>query len=436
MIGATLSGVTFISVPGETGNSAFHYFQFVLGNMAGYVVIALFLLPFYYRKNILSIYSVLQNRMGKEGYRAASGFFILSKVIGASFRLFLAALVIDMAITGPLGVPFWVAVLFCLILIWLYTHRSGIRTVVWTDTLQTVVLLSAALATAGVLLHSFGKPAGSVLRELMGQPATTIFEFGWKSPHNFYKQFVSGIVLTIALNGFDQDIIQKNLTCADSGKARKNMLWFSLWFGISVFLFLILGALLYAFAREKGIVLPERSDQVYPFLALNYLGKGIALLFILGISAAAFSSADSAITAMTTSFCVDFLNIGRKPEKRQVWIRNRVHLAVSLVLFLVILLFHELNNESVVTAIFKAAGYTYGPIAGVFCFSLFLNRIPFKKALVPVCIVSPVLTFFLVQLVEDVRAGYRFGFEMIVVNTLITFLLLLLLFSERGKDPR
>ncbi|MCF8360070.1 MAG: sodium:solute symporter [Prolixibacteraceae bacterium] len=443
MVGATISGVTFISVPGETGNSAFHYFQFVMGNMVGYIIIATLLLPFYYRKNIVSIYTVLEEKTGKNGYLTTSGFFILSKIIGASFRLYLAALVIDMAIFGPLGIPFWATVLFCLLLIWLYTFRSGIKTVVWTDTLQTLILLGAAIVTVIALLRYFETPAGEFIGKILAKPEARIFEFGWKSPNNFFKQFFSGIVLTIALNGFDQDIIQKNLTCRNSSDARKNMLWFSGWFGLSVFLFLLLGAMLYAFAQTKGIELPEKTDRLFPLVALNYLGKPVAILFILGISAAAFSSADSATTAMTTAFSVDFMKIEKLPAVKQTRLRNLVHFSFTMIIFGTIILFYYLNNESVVVSIFKAAGYTYGPIAGVFCFAFFIKRKPISNAIVPICIASPVLTYLITALFKHLVPGYGFGFELIIINTLIT-VLLLLVFSKKvhtesllsGKNKR
>lgn len=430
MIGTTISGVTFISVPGEVGNSAFHYFQFVMGNMVGYILIATLLLPFYYRKNIISIYSVLENKMGKEGYLTTSGFFILSKVIGASFRLFLAALVLYMAISKPLGISFEITSLVCLLIIWLYTFRSGIKTVVWSDTLQTVIFIAAVVITIIFISQQLNLSASKLTSLMANRPETRIFEFDWRSPQNFFKQFVSGIFITVALNGFDQDIVQKNLTCRSSNKARKNMLWFSFWFGFTVFLFLVLGAMLYYYAEVKGISLSGKSDQLYPSIALNHLGGFVSVLFILGISAAAFSSADSATTALTTTFCVDFLKFDKKANSTHNLNRNLIHLGFSLLIFLVIMLFYKLNNESVVTSIFKAAGYTYGPILGVYLFSFFIPRIPKRFSILPICLTSPILTFLFTKLAGIMWPGYRFGFELIVINTVIT-LLLLITFSKR-----
>lgn len=430
MVGATLSGVTFISVPGEVGNSAFHYFQFVMGNFVGYIIIATLLLPFYYQKNIVSIYSVLNEKMGKQGYLTTSGFFILSKVVGAAFRLYLAALVLHLAITQALGISFGMTVFFCLLLIWLYTYKSGIKMIVWSDTIQTALLIIAVIATIVTIKSQLNISTLKLIKELSHQDNTSLFEFNWKSPNNFFKQFTAGIFMTIALNGFDQDIIQKNLTCANSIKARKNMIVFSFMFVITVFLFLTLGVLLYYFAQKNGISIPDKTDQLFPTIALNHLGKFVAALFIIGISAAAFSSADSATTALTTSFSIDFLKIKRHHEAKEKRIRTLVHLGFNLILFVVIYTFYKINNESVVVSIFKAAGYTYGPILGVFTFSFFINRIPCPKFILPICIASPIITYFLTLLVQILFNGYKFGFELIVLNALITFGLLVI-FSKR-----
>lgn len=430
MVGATLSGVTFISVPGEVGNSSFHYFQFVLGNFVGYIIIATLLLPYYYRKNIYSIYSVLEEKLGQQGYLTTSGFFILSKVIGAAFRLYLAALVIYMAIAQPLGISFGVTVLICLALIWLYTVKSGIKMVVYSDTLQTLVLIVAVVATIIGLLNQLELPTAEVMGRVFDGAQTKIVETSWRSPNNFLKQFIAGIFMTIALNGFDQDIIQKNLTCKNSNKARTNMLVFSGMFVLTVFLFLTLGALLYFYAQSKSIPVPAKTDELFPAIALNHLGKGVAVLFILGISAAAFSSADSATTALTTTFSIDFLKIERMKKQHQSLIRNLVHLGFSLLIFIVILLFYRVNEQSVVVSIFKAAGYTYGPILGVFTFAFFIHRNPKKKYIVPICIASPIFTYLVTLWFNQVFNGYQFGFELIILNALIT-LILLSLFSRK-----
>ncbi|HOO84933.1 MAG TPA: sodium:solute symporter [Prolixibacteraceae bacterium] len=426
MVGATLSGVTFISVPGEVGNSSFHYLQFVMGNVVGYVLIAFFLLPYYYRKNIISIYSVLEEKLGKSGYLTTSGFFILSKVMGAAFRLYLAALVIHMAISEPLSIPFGATVAFCLLLIWLYTVKSGIKTVVWSDTIQTAILLSAVVITIVVLFKQINAPVNNVIDEIFQSGIAKIWEFEWRSPNNFFKQFVAGVFVTIALNGFDQDIVQKNLTCKNSRKARSNMLVFSVMFAVAVFVFLALGALLYYYANTNGIEKPLQTDKLYPLIALNHLGVFVQVFFVLGISAAAFSSADSATTALTTAFSIDFLKIDRLQIKKQKRIRSFVHFLFSVLIFGVIILFYKLNNESVVVAIFKAAGYTYGPIFGVFLFVFFSKRIVRRRFVLPICLISPLITWATTLLSERFFNGYKFGFELIVVNTAITYVLLAL----------
>lgn len=435
MIGATLSGVTFISVPGEVGNSSFHYFQFVLGNFTGYIIIAMFLLPYYYQKNVYSIYTVLKERMGEQGYLASSGFFILSKIIGAAFRLYLAALVIHMAMAEALNIPFWLTVLVCLAMIWTYTVRSGIKAIVWSDTLQTLMLLLAVIITIVTLFRELDLPLESLIDAIKTQQQIRIFEGNWASSNNFFKQFFAGFFITIALNGFDQDIVQKNLTCRSSAKSRKNMLVFSLMFLSTVALFMMLGALLYHFALVQQLELTEKSDHLFPMIALNHLGKGVAVLFVLGISAAAFSSADSATTALTTAFSIDFLKLDRRSEKMQLKIRKLVHLAFTLLIFGVIMLFYHMNNQSVVHAIFKAAGYTYGPILGIFIFSFFIKRKPKANFIVPICVVSPIITYLFTLLVKRVWESYQFGFELIMINGSIT-ILLLLIFSGNNRDVK
>ncbi|MDA3818293.1 MAG: sodium:solute symporter [Prolixibacteraceae bacterium] len=432
MVGATLSGITFISVPGEVSNSSFYYLQFVLGNFVGYLIIASLLLPFYYRKNIVSIYTVLVEKMGQQGYLTTSGFFILSKVIGAAFRLYLAALVIHTAIAQPLGISFGLTVIICLILIWLYTAKSGIKTVVWSDVAQTLVLLTAVVMTIFTIKNQLGYDFSALQTNLVNNADINIFNFDFRSPNNFFKQFISGIFITIALNGFDQDIIQKNLTCKNGTKARKNMIVFSILFVVAVLVFLILGALLILYAQNNGIPIPENTDQFYPNIAFNHLGSTIAVLFMLGISAAAFSSADSATTALTTAFSIDFLQLDKKDERTQKRTRTLVHLGFNLILFVVIFLFYKLNNESVVVAIFKAAGYTYGPIFGVFMFSFFIKRIPKHRFILPICIASPIITYLITLISKKLFNGYEFGFELIIVNSLLT-IILLTLFSEKSR---
>lgn len=420
MIGATISGVTYISVPGEVGNSSFHYLQFVFGNLIGYLVIAIVLLPYYYRNNVISIYSVVRNKMGESGYLTSSGFFIVSKLIGAGFRLYLVTLVLQMAVSDQLKIPFYLTVLVCLLVIWLYTFKSGIKTVVWSDTLQTLLLLASVITSVCILTHQSGIDFRSVVRLIGTSAETRIFDWEWHSSNFFPKQLVAGIFMTLAMNGFDQDIIQKNLTCKSAAQARKNMIWFSIGFVVVVFLFLVLGAMLYRYASINSISLPSKSDQLFPVIALNYMGPVAAALFILGITAAAFSSADSASTALTTAVCVDFIKIERFGWFGQHRLRLLVHALISFLLFGIILLFHSFNDQSVVVSIFTAAGYTYGPILGIFAFLFFVPGNPARWSILPVALASPVLTW-LISAGCSHYLGYHFGFEIIVLNGFLTF---------------
>ena len=424
MIGATLSGVTFISVPGEVANSSFYYLQFVLGNFVGYMLIANFLLPYYYRKNVVSIYATLEERLGTSGHKTTSFFFIISKLIGAAFRLFLAVLVLQMAISDPLGISFEVTVVASLVLIWLYTFRSGIKVVVWSDAIQTTVLLFAVIATVVWIFRNSANPQELMSSIELGKNYH-IFNFDWRDANFFLKQFIAGIFITLALNGFDQDIVQKNLTCKNASQARKNMMWFSVWFVVAILLFLILGAMLLTYAKQNGLEIPSRTDQLFPQLALNSFSKVIAVLFILGISAAAFSSADSATTALTTAICVDFVEISKMPQEFQTRVRIWTHVGVSFLLFGIIMAFYEFNDESVVVAIFKAAGYTYGPILGIFTFAFFSKREPIRFSIFPIAVAAPFATWGLTILVEHLKINYQFGFELIIINAAITWLLLL-----------
>jgi SSS family transporter len=434
MIGASLSGVTFISVPGLVGKSGFHYLQFVMGNVVGYWLIALVLIPLYYRKNVLSIYSILHERFGRAGHLTASAFFILSKLISAAFRMYLAATVIYLVVAQGFPVSFEFTVLLFLAAIWLYTYKGGIKTIVWTDTIQTVVLLAAVFFALWGMMSQLKMNVGETFQMLIDSNYVRIFNFDFNSDSNFFKQFISGIVVTLAINGFDQDIVQKNLTCRNAQQARKNMLWFSLWFLVSVGLFLILGALMYEYAQKLGIQLPTKSDEVFPFLALSTLGPVVALMFVLGISAAAFSSADSATTSLTTAFCVDFLKDESRAKPLKSSTRNWVHLSFSVVIFLIIISFRHLNDQSVVESIFKAAGYTYGPILGLFVFAFgFRNRIVPASAILPIAVLAPMLTWAITWVASIWAPSYQFGFELIVVNTAIMLAMLISVSKRRSK---
>lgn len=431
MVGATLSGVTFISVPGEVGNTNWTYLQFVMGNMVGYAVIALVLIPLFYRLKLVSIYEYLRDRFGQNSYLSGASFFLISQTIGASFRLFLAALVLQLAFFDAFGIPFYVTVLTTISLIWLYTFRGGIKTIVWTDTFQTTFLLLAVVISIVMVTKHLEMDASQVVNIISTSELSTIFEWDWRSGQNFFKAFFAGIFITIAMNGLDQNIMQKNLTISNTADAQKNIFWFSITFFIATLLFLSLGILLYEYATTQGIEIPERSDELYPMLAIDHFGAVAGVVFLLGIIAAAFSSADSALTALTTSFCVDILDLKRKKENHQKKIRLLVHIGFSLLMFLVIIVFNALNDSSVVSAVFKVAGFTYGPLLGLFAFGLLSKRKVLDKYVPFVVILSPILSIILDYNSAEWFYGYIFGFEILIVNAAITCLGLFLL---KGKD--
>lgn len=431
MIGTTISGVTFISVPGEVGNSASTYFEFIMGNLVGFWIVALVLLPVYYKLNLVSIYGYLEQRFGFYSYKSGSFFFLLSRTVGAAFRMYLVAEVLQLALFDSLGIPFGVTVMISILLIWVYTYRGGVKTIIWTDSLQTIFLLTAVVLTISYLLSYFGWSPGETFRKINEHPYSKIFEWGWKSDKNFFKQFISGIFVTVVMVGLDQDMMQKNLTCKSLREARKNMLTFSAIFVFVVGLFMFLGILLYMYAGSNNITIPQKSDYLFPLLALNYLGSLTGIFFLLGITAANYASADSALTSLTTAFCVDFLNINKRQDNKKNILLRRTHIAFSFLLFCVIILFKIINNQSVVVAVFKAAGYTYGPLLGLFAFGL-LTRKQVKDKLVPfVTIISPLISW-LIEIWSAKLFGYKIGFELIIINGALTFLGLLLI---ENKNP-
>ena len=432
MVGATLSGVTFISVPGEVGNSAFSYLQFVFGNLVGYWLVAGILLPLYYRLNLVSIYSFLDDRFGPRSYKTGSFFFLISKLIGAAFRLFLVAGVLQIAFFDAFNIPFSLTVIVTIALIWVYTFKGGIKTIVWTDTLQTLFLVSAVIFTIVAISRSLDLNLSGLVKTITEDSNSQLFFWDWRSGNNFFKQFVSGMFITIVMVGMDQDMMQKNLTCKNKWEAQKNMLVFSLSFLFTVVLFLSLGVMLYIFAREHGISIPENTDDLYPMLALKYFGLPVGIAFLLGITAAAYSSADSALTALTTSFTVDFLKIHKYPEEKKRRMKMMSHLMFSVLLIAVILIFDAINNQSIVVAVFTVAGYTYGPILGLFLFGMYSSRKVKDKWVPYIGISAPVLCYFISKYSELLFDGYQFGFELLILNGAITMLGLLLISEKRA----
>jgi Na+/proline symporter len=425
MIGASLSGVTFISVPGWVLDSQFSYMQMVFGYLVGYMVIAGVLLPLYYRLNLTSIYTYLETRFGFWSYKTGALFFLISRTIGASFRLFLVAGVLQLAVFDEWGIPFEFTVLATIVLIYIYTFKGGIKTIVWTDTLQTLFMLLSVIISINLVARGLGLDLGGLIQTVKQSEYSQVFFWDLKSGQNFFKQFVAGAFIAIVMTGLDQDMMQKNLTCKTLKESQKNMIWFSVVLvGVNL-LFLSLGAMLYIYAAKNGIQLPDRTDDLYPMLALKHFDVLAGIVFLLGITAAAYSSADSALTALTTSFCVDFLNFEKEGHPGQKRTRMIVHVGFSLLIFLVIIIFKTINNSAVISAVFTAAGYTYGPLLGLYSFGLFTKRTVRDKLVLPLCILAPVVSY-VIDLVCS-NQGFEFGFFILIVNGFLTFLGLLLI---------
>ncbi|MFC4721107.1 sodium:solute symporter [Geojedonia litorea] len=427
MIGASLSGVTFISVPGWVEASQFSYMQVVLGYIVGYLVIGTVLLPLYYKLNLTSIYTYLEERFGNYSYKTGASFFLISRIVGASFRLYLVANVLQIILFDDLGIQFWQTVTITVLLIWLYTFKSGIKTIVWTDTLQTLFMLIGVGATIYYVSHDLGISGGNLLGYILESDMSKIFFFDdFKSGDYFWKQFISGAFIAIVMTGLDQDMMQKNLTCKTLKDAQKNMFWFTIVLTIVNFVFLSLGLLLTIYAQQNGI--DANKDDLFPILAKNHLGIGVFSLFLLGLIAAAYSSADSALTALTTSFSIDILNIEKKyNEQKQVRVRKQIHVLISILLILVIIAFkYVIKDESVIAKLFVFAGYTYGPLLGLYAFGLF-TKLKVKDKLVPfIAILSPILSYIIS--VNSLKwLGFEFGFFILILNGALTFLGLILI---------
>ncbi|MDR3127595.1 MAG: sodium:solute symporter [Tannerellaceae bacterium] len=425
MIGASLSGVTFVSVPGMVRSIDFTYMQTVFGFFFGYMLIAHLLLPIYYRLNLTSIYSWIEPRIGKRAYLTASSFFLLSKIIGAAARLYLVALILHTFVFAEWHIPFPFTVALSLLLIWLYTYRSGLKTIVWTDTLQALCLVAMLIALIWQVKAGMGLELWGMVDTLRESPHFRIFEFkDWHSTQHFVKQFFSGIFITIVMTGLDQDMMQKNLSCRSLKEAQKNMYCYGLAFTPVNFLFLALGALLLTFAADRAIELPARADDILPFFCTSGIfGQSLVLCFTIGIIAAAFSSADSALTALTTSFCVDILRIQRlEPEPAQR-LRLRVHIVMTILFGLLILLIQALNHRSVIDAIYMIASYTYGPLLGLFAFGLFTRRRTPDAPIPYICIGSPLVCFLLAAGAQR-YFSYTLGYETLILNGALTFVAL------------
>lgn len=434
MIGTALSGVTFISVPGRVGSpngDQFAYFQFVLGNAVGFILIATILLPLYYRMKLTSIYSYIETALGTWSYKTAAGIFLISRVIGSAFRLYLVVIVLQKFIFDSYHIPFAITVLICLLLIWSYTFKGGLKTIIITDSLQTLFLVSSVFLSIFFICRSLHLNVFEAAETIKNSSYSKIFFWNdfLASKFHFSKQFLGGLFITVAMTGLDQDLMQKNLSCKNIGEAQKNMFSFTAVFVVINIFFLSVGALLYIFAAKNSISV-AKTDYLYPTIALNYLGVLPAIVFMLGLTAATFATTDSALTALTTSFCIDFLNFNKKQNTnspQMVKTRHWVHVAFSALLFLTIIIFNSINDEAVVSAIFTVASYTYGPLLGLYSFGLFLkNRQVYDRFVPFICLVSPLVCYFLSTKSTALLGGYVFNNELIIVNGLITFFGLLL----------
>jgi SSS family transporter len=429
MIGASLSGVTFISVPGAVEAKQFGYLQVVFGYFFGYLVIAYVLLPIYYKLNLTSIYTYLRDRFGNVSYKTGSVAFLISRTVGAAFRLFLVAKVLQLLIFDQYHIPFTVTVIITIALIWLYTFKGGIKTIIFTDTLQTLFMLVSVVVTITFLasaldLHSVSEVYTNVKESAMSK---VFFLDNVNDAQYFIKSFLAGMFITITMTGLDQDMMQKNLTCKNLKEAQKNMISFSIVLVFVNILFLVLGLLLTQYANQHGIT--ANKDDLFPTIAmLPEIGVITSAFFLLGLIAAAYSSADSALTALTTSFCIDIIELDKKPKEIQKKIRKRTHIFISLLLVIVIVMFDAIFKDvSVIWELFKAAGYTYGPLLGLFAFGIFTKSQLKDKYVWIIAILAPIISYFINAYSVDLLSGYQIGFEILIVNGLLTFLGLILI---------
>ncbi len=431
MLGDSISGVTFVSVPGMVSQFDMSYMQMVLGFFPGYLIVAFVLLPLYYRLNLTSIYGYLDTRFGNSSYKTGASFFILSRIVGSASKLYLIALILQTLIFDQWNIPFYATVAGIIALIWAYTHKSGMKTIVWTDALQTICLLAALILIIWQVASRLGFDISQAIDTVRTSQHSRIFFFDdWASRQNFFKQFLSGIFIVIVMTGLDQNMMQKNLTCKNLKDAQKNMVTYGFGFIPMNYLFLSLGILLLAFISAHGISLPGKSDQILPMLATEYLGFPVLACFTIGIIAASFSNADSALTSITTSTCVDLLGTETKDQQTSKKIRSRVHMLVCLVFFVVILFIDQISQNSILDTIYKLASYTYGPLLGLFFFGLF-TKISIKDKFVPiVCILAPTLSY-LTEFLLSKFCNYQVGYEILLLNGLLTVIGLICILQRK-----
>ena len=434
MLGDSISGVTFISVPGMVGAFDMTYMQLVLGFFVGYFVVAYLLLPLYYKLNLVSIYTYLKIRFGVSSYKTGSSFFIVSRIVGTASKLYLVILILQSLVFGPMNIPFWLTVSVIVAAIWIYTFRSGMKTILWTDVLQTVCLITALVLIISQVASKLGFDLGDVIQAVKDSKHSRIFVFDdWQSPRNFVKQFLSGIFIVVVMTGLDQNMMQKNLTCRSLKEAQKNMVTYGFGFIPLNYLFLVLGILLLVFASEFGIQLPEKTDEILPALASQYLGIPVLICFTIGIVASSFSNADSSLTALTTAACVDLLGTDRMDPVKARRVRNVVHLLMALTLLGAILAIEHIGQNNILDFIYKAVSYTYGPLLGLYFFGLFTRRKIRDKWTPLVCILAPVLSYLLEWLLMS-SFSYKVGYEILLFNGAMTALGLWIISKNNCRD--
>lgn len=437
MIGASLSGVTFISIPGDVGSTQFSYMLIVFGYLFGYIIIARILLPLYYSLKLTSIYSYLDQRFGFWSYKTGAFFFLVSRVIGASFRMYLVVNVLQLFVFDAWNVPFGITVIIFLGLILLYTFKGGIKTIVWTDTIQTTFMLLAVVISIFLISKDLDISIRGLVSSVFESEYSKMIFTEWADKKFFLKSFFSGIFIAIVMTGLDQDMMQKNLSCRNIKDAQKNMYWMASSLVVVNFLFLMLGAILYIFAAQKGISVTETTDDLFPSIALRNLAPVAGIVFIIGLIAAAYSSADSALTSLTTSFSVDFLGLEKNTDlskRKKIQLRYVVHIGFSVLLLGVIIFFREINDKSVISQLFTIAGYTYGPLLGLFTFGLFTRLRVHDKWVPLVAVLSPMLCYILSQNSKEWLNSYEFGFELLILNGILTFLGLLFIHRRSNQS--
>jgi Na+/proline symporter len=435
MIGTSLSGVTFVSVPGTVGTAGFSYFQVVIGYFIGYFAVAFLLLPLYYRLNLTSIYSYLHQRFGLTSYKTGALFFIVSRTLGATLRLYLVINVLQLFILDEMGVPFGVTALVILLMILAYTYQGGVKTIVWTDTLQTLFMLLALVVCVVMILNRLDLSFAGAMQELGDKGYTKLFETDWTSRKHWLKHILGGAFITISMTGLDQEMMQKNISVRTLRDSQKNMISFSVVLVLVNFLFLMLGGLLYLYATTLGIAVS--GDDLFPSVAMDYLPPAVSVIFLIGLISALFPSADGAITALTASFSIDILGIQRTPglsEEAGVKTRKRVHLAFAAVFLLCVFVFKWINDKSIIDVLLAIAGYTYGPLLGLFAFGMFTRSQPEDRLVPIVCFAAPAITWFIDRLAPEWTGGYQFGFELLILNGILTFIGLRLI-TRKSQSP-